>query len=37
MKKIDTKYNIIHSYEDVMPKEECEAIYNFTLNLREKV
>ena len=35
MKKIDTKYNIIHSYEDVMPKEECDAIYNFTLNLKK--
>jgi predicted 2-oxoglutarate/Fe(II)-dependent dioxygenase YbiX len=35
MKKIDTKYNIIHSYEDVMSKEECDAIYNFTLNSKK--
>jgi len=35
MKKIDTKHNIVHFYEDVMSKEECNAVYDFVLNLKK--
>ena len=35
MKKIHSKNNLIHCYEDVMSKEECELIYNFTLNAKK--
>lgn len=35
MKKIHSKNDLIYCYEDVMPKEECESIYNFTLNAKK--